>query len=184
MTNRKKRKLSIIPLLLLIILSAVFFSRAGRIINPEATVAPIQAVEVATTATASPAARDTATAKPAEKPPADTGAAKGTVEAVSAYLRAHGELPDYYLTKAEARDLGWSGGSVERYAPGHMIGGDRFGNNEGLLPDRSGRRWTEADIDTLGRDSRGAKRIVFSSDGLIYYTDDHYESFVQLEGGI
>ncbi len=182
MTNRKKRKLSLIPLLLLIILSAVFFSRAGRILNPEATPSPTQAVEAATTSTTAPTAKVAATSRPTAQPVAVVSAPKGTVNAVAAYLRAHGELPDYYLTKAEARALGWSGGSVERYAPGHMIGGDRFGNNEGLLPDRNGRRWTECDIDTLGKDSRGAKRIVFSNDGLIYYTDDHYESFTQLEG--
>ncbi len=59
------------------------------------------------------------------------------------------------------------------------IGGDRFGNREGLLPDASGRKWYEADIDYDGG-RRNAKRIVFSNDGLIYYTDDHYESFEQL----
>ena len=62
------------------------------------------------------------------------------------------------------------------------IGGDRFGNYEELLPDANGRTWTECDIDTLHAKSRGAKRIVFSNDGLIYYTDDHYESFELLYG--
>ena len=71
---------------------------------------------------------------------------------------------------------------MDKYAPGMCIGGDRFGNYEGLLPDAKGRRWTECDIDTLGAKSRGAKRIVFSNDGLIYYTDDHYESFELLYG--
>ena len=61
-----------------------------------------------------------------------------------------------------------------------MIGGDRFGNFEGLLPKKSGRSWTEADIGTMGKPSRGAQRIVFSSDGLIYFTKDHYESFEKL----
>jgi guanyl-specific ribonuclease Sa len=58
----------------------------------------------------------------------------------------------------------------------------RFGNYEGLLPEADGRSYTECDIDTLHQDSRGAKRIVFSNDGLIYYTDDHYESFTLLDG--
>ena len=62
------------------------------------------------------------------------------------------------------------------------IGGDRFGNYEGLLPETEGRRYTECDIDTMGRSSRGAKRIVFSNDGLIYYTGDHYKSFELLYG--
>ena len=58
----------------------------------------------------------------------------------------------------------------------------RFGNYEGLLPEADGRTYTECDIDTLGADSRGAKRIVFSNDGLIYYTEDHYETFELLYG--
>ena len=70
----------------------------------------------------------------------------------------------------------------DKYAKGKCIGGDFFGNYEGLLPKANGRSYTECDIDTLGKDSRGAKRIVFSNDGLIYYTDDHYESFELLYG--
>lgn len=105
----------------------------------------------------------------------------GSVDAVAAYIREKGELPDYYITKQEAGKLGWSGGSLEPYAPGKLIGGDRFGNYEGLLPKKAGRTWTECDIDTFGEKSRGAKRIVFSSDGLIYYTDDHYASFTELK---
>ena len=62
------------------------------------------------------------------------------------------------------------------------IGGDRFGNYEGLLPDAPGREYHECDIDTLHAASRGAKRIVYSNDGLIYYTEDHYESFILLYG--
>ena len=62
------------------------------------------------------------------------------------------------------------------------IGGDKFGNREGLLPKKNGRQYYECDIDTVGKSSRGAKRIVFSDDGLIYYTDDHYESFTLLYG--
>ena len=71
---------------------------------------------------------------------------------------------------------------MERYAPGKAIGGDTFQNREGLLPKKSGRTYKECDIDTLGKSSRGAKRIVFSNDGLVYYTDDHYKSFTLLYG--
>lgn len=106
-----------------------------------------------------------------------------TKEDVALYIHLYGELPSNFITKNEARDLGWEGGGLEDYAPGMCIGGDRFGNYEGLLPEAEGRTWTECDIDTLGEDSRGAKRIVFSNDGLIYYTDDHYESFEPLYGG-
>ena len=103
-------------------------------------------------------------------------------EDVALYIHIYGCLPENFITKDEARKLGWEGGSLEKYAPGKCIGGDRFGNYEGLLPDAPGRKWTECDIGTLGKDSRGAKRIVFSNDGLIYYTDDHYESFELLYG--
>jgi len=105
-----------------------------------------------------------------------------SAEEVALYLHTYGHLPDNYITKSEAASLGWEGGSVEPYAPDHAIGGDRFGNREGLLPDAKGRYYYECDIDTLNTDSRGAKRIVFSNDGLIYYTRDHYESFELLYG--
>lgn len=103
-----------------------------------------------------------------------------TKEDVALYIHTYGHLPDNFMTKNEARKLGWEGGGLEDYAPGMCIGGDRFGNYEGLLPED--REYTECDIDTMGRSSRGAKRIVFSQDGLIYYTDDHYESFTLLYG--
>lgn len=101
---------------------------------------------------------------------------------VALYIHVYGHLPSNFITKKEAEKLGWSGGSLEPYAPGKCIGGDRFGNYEGLLPKKTGRGYTECDIDTLGQKSRGAKRIVFSNDGLIYYTDDHYASFTLLYG--
>lgn len=103
-------------------------------------------------------------------------------EDVALYIHHYSRLPDNFITKSEARKLGWDSGSLEDYAPGKCIGGDRFGNYEGLLPKAAGRTYTECDIDTLGARSRGAKRIVFSNDGLIYYTDDHYESFTLLYG--
>ncbi|MBR4019341.1 MAG: ribonuclease [Clostridia bacterium] len=99
---------------------------------------------------------------------------------VALYIHTYGHLPNNFITKNEARELGWEGGSVEDYAPGCSIGGDRFGNYEGILPE--GKKYTECDIDTLGRSSRGSRRIVFSNDGCIYYTDDHYETFELLYG--
>ena len=103
-----------------------------------------------------------------------------TKEDVALYIHLYGCLPDNFMTKDEARDLGWEGGSLEPYAPGMCIGGDYFGNYEGLLPED--RDYTECDIDTLGANSRGPKRIVFSDDGLIYYTEDPYESLELLYG--
>ena len=104
-------------------------------------------------------------------------------EEVALYIHLYEHLPDNYVTKDEAEDAGWSGGNVERYTgEGTAIGGSYFGNREGLLPKAKGRNYTECDIDTVGTNSRGSKRIVFSNDGLIYYTDDHYESFELLYG--
>lgn len=103
-------------------------------------------------------------------------------EDVALYIHLYGRLPNNFITKSEARKLGWKSGSVEKYAPGKCIGGDHFGNYEGLLPNAPGRSYTECDIDTLGAKSRGAKRIVFSNDGLVYYTADHYASFTLLYG--
>ena len=98
------------------------------------------------------------------------------------YIHLYGHLPGNFVTKSEAEAAGWTGGSVDKVLPGKSIGGDVFGNREGLLPRAKGRSWTECDVNTRGRSSRGAERIVFSSDGLIYYSPDHYESFELLYG--
>jgi guanyl-specific ribonuclease Sa len=105
-----------------------------------------------------------------------------TKEDVGLYLHTYGHLPENFITKSEARALGWSGGGLDGYADGKCIGGDRFGNNESLLPEANGRKYYECDIDTLHADDRGPKRIVFSNDGLIYYSGDHYDSFELLYG--
>ena len=121
--------------------------------------------------------------EPAEEPAApDENSAYTSRDDVARYIHLYGHLPSNFITKKEAEKLGWQGGSLEPYAPGMCIGGSRFGNYEGLLPEKEGRFYTECDIDTLGADKRGAKRIVFSNDGLIYYTEDHYESFELLYG--
>ena len=97
------------------------------------------------------------------------------------YLEAHGELPDNFITKKEAKALGWDSryNYVGDVAPGKSIGGDRFGNYEGLLPSKKGRTWYECDTGYKGK-KRGATRLLYSSDGLYYYTDDHYNTFTQM----
>ena len=117
-----------------------------------------------------------------EKPVIDEDGVYTTKEDVALYIHTYGRLPGNFITKKEAEKLGWPGGDLRPYAPGKCIGGDRFGNYEGLLPAKKGRTYTECDIDTLDASKRGAKRIVFSNDGLIYYTGNHYESFELLYG--
>lgn len=101
-------------------------------------------------------------------------------ESVVLYLHYYGQLPPNFITKGEARKLGWSSGSVERYFPDGAIGGDTFTNRERILPSASGRTYTECDMYTNGGRSRGACRLVFSNDGLYFYTEDHYRTFTQL----
>ena len=129
---------------------------------------------------ASAAAPQTAVQAQPTWPVLDEDGSYTTAEDVSSYLLEYGHLPDNFITKKEAKALGWSSGSLEPYAPGKCLGGDSFGNREGLLPKAEGRTWTECDINTLGKDSRGDERLVFSNDGLIYYTGDRYKSFVFL----
>ncbi len=105
----------------------------------------------------------------------DENASYTTRDDVALYIHVYDKLPPNFITKKEAKKLGWTGGSLEEYAPGKCIGGDYYGNYEGLLPEDA--EYHECDIDTLGKKKRGAKRIVYSEDGYIYYTGDHYESF-------
>lgn len=100
---------------------------------------------------------------------------------VAAYLHQHQRLPDYYIRKGDARRQGWdpSKGNLCEVLPGRAIGGDRFSNREGGLPEKNGRRWFEADVNyQCGR--RGTDRMLYSSDGLIYVTRDHYRHFEQV----
>ena len=101
---------------------------------------------------------------------------------VALYIHTYGKLPKNFITKAKAQAAGWDGGGLDSVKSlyGKCIGGDTFGNYEKHLPTKSGRKYYECDIDTLHAKARGVKRIVFSNDGLIYYTDDHYQSFTRL----
>lgn len=103
-------------------------------------------------------------------------------QGIADYIFVHGRLPDNFITKDEAAKLGWdaSDNYVSDAAPGMSIGGDRFGNYEGLLPTKKGRIYYEADCNYTGG-RRNAERIVFSNDGLVFYTADHYESFVEMK---
>ena len=100
-------------------------------------------------------------------------------EEVAAYIHLYGHLPDNFITKSKARDLGWdnSKGNLWDVAPGKSIGGDRFGNYEGLLPEST--KYRECDVNYTGG-YRGADRLIYGEDGSIYYTNDHYNTFTQL----
>ena len=100
---------------------------------------------------------------------------------VALYLHLYKKLPANYISKTKAKKAGWDAekGNLWDVCPGKSIGGGTFYNDDSLLPEKSGRTWKECDIDYAGG-YRGAKRICYSNDGLIFYTDDHYQSFTQL----
>ena len=137
--------------------------------------------------TARPTATVTATAT--ETPAAEEDAAESTEEPgpiiepqrIADYIFEHGELPDNFITKKEAQAMGWDSryNYVSDVAPGMSIGGDYFGNYEGKLPRVKGRKYYEADC-WYTEGPRNAYRIIFSSDGHVWYTEDHYNTFVEL----
>lgn len=100
---------------------------------------------------------------------------------VAAYIHQFHHLPDNYITKTKAKKLGWEQqeGNLWDVLPGMSIGGGPFNNYDGKLPEEAGREYKECDIDYNGG-ARGGKRIVYSNDGLIFYTGDHYETFERL----
>lgn len=163
-----KRKLTALLLLLALLLSLTACGDAAQTID--------------TVQQAAQTVQELADAQEEETPAIEEDGTYTTKEDVALYIHTYGHLPENFITKKQAQALGWEGGSLEPYAPGKCIGGSRFGNYEGILPEKDGRTYTECDIDTLGAEKRGGKRIVFSNDGLVYYTEDHYETFELLYG--
>lgn len=123
----------------------------------------------------------TVTETTAEKLSVEKDGSYTTPEDVAEYIHTFGTLPNNFITKDEAKALGWDNkkGNLWDVAEGKSIGGDYFGNYEGLLPKAKGRKYTECDVNYEGG-YRGSERIIFSNDGLIYYTNDHYQTFTQL----
>ena len=177
------KKSTVIILALLIIFALFMWVSSGNDadVNSEDVNLPI-IEETDTPSTDNPDPQDTEETPAPTEAIIDEDGSYTSKEDVALYIHVYGHLPDNFITKKEAQALGWQGGSLEPYAPGKSIGGSHFGNYEGALPEAKGRSYTECDIDTMGAKSRGAKRIVFSNDGLIFYTDDHYESFTLLYG--
>ncbi len=167
--SRKALSLVLIVLLLL----------AGCAKQEAGTLSETTVFTQSTTPTVQPEAAAEKTAPTETENVPDADGQYTSKEDVALYLHIYGELPSNFITKKQAQKLGWEGGDLWRYAEGKSIGGDRFGNYEGMLPED--RDYKECDIDYRGG-KRNAKRIVFSADGLIYYTGDHYESFELLYG--
>ena len=175
MSRIRRRRAPHLLLLVLLLTSLLFTACAkqGQSSGASVSGSATTAASAATTASSESTDDDAA-------PIAEDGAYTSKDD-VALYIHTYGKLPSNFLTKKDAQSRGWesSKGNLQTVAPGMSIGGDRFGNREGLLPDKKGRQYYECDIDYDGG-RRNAKRIVFSDDGLIFYTDDHYASFEQL----
>ena len=180
LTRKRRGRLRILPLIL--ILSLLMLATGCQRKNPQQPQQPTEGASEATSlislelAQPEPEVQPEPTPEPEPAtPPIDENGTYTTKDDVALYIHTYGKLPQNFITKKAAKKLGWEGGSLEDYAPGKCIGGDYFGNYEGLLPED--KEYHECDIDTLGKSKRGAKRIIYSDDGYIYYTGDHYESF-------
>ncbi len=127
----------------------------------------------------------TATPAPSQTPQPEQDGPIIEPQAIADYLFVYGELPDNFITKKEAQELGWDSrrNDVSDVAPGMSIGGDRFGNYEGLLPKAKGRQYYECDC-YYTEGNRNGCRIVFSNDGLVYYTGDHYQTFEEMHPSV
>lgn len=156
--------------------------------SPEPTETPVPATPTPEpTATVAPTSTPEPTKAPTPEPTksplelVEEDGVYSTPDLVAAYIYTFHKLPSNFITKNEASKLGWNSkeGNLWDVTDEMSIGGDKFGNYEGLLPKAKGRQWYECDVNYYGG-YRGAERILYSNDGLIYYTDDHYESFTQL----
>lgn len=194
---RRSRSVPAHLLLLLITLSVVLLMLAGCIGNrPSTTSTPGQVTTVGSTQGTTLATTRTTTSIGTSR--AATTASTGTTTAtgttriredgrfssptdVALYLHTYRKLPRNYITKSAATKAGWesSKGNLWDVTDHMSIGGDVFGNREGLLPSKSGRIWYECDVNYAGG-FRGGERIVYSNDGLFYYSKDHYANFTRL----
>ena len=192
LSRLKHRSFFLFPALILLVLLPVL-SGCGKnagTVSPAATsvatassseASVVTSPEISSSGTAAASGETAATDGQEAAPALSEDGSYTSKEDVALYLHTYGHLPSNFLTKKEAQSRGWeaSKGNLQKVAPGMSIGGDRFGNREGLLPEKKGRQYYECDIDYEGG-SRNAKRIVYSDDGLIFFTDDHYASFEQL----
>lgn len=150
-------------------------TQAATTSKPAATTKPATTTKPAAT---TEARTEAATEATEEEQDIVWGESYTTAEDVAEYIYLYGELPENFITKKEAGELGWESreGNLWEVAPGMSIGGDYFGNYEGILPEG---KYRECDINYDGG-YRGEERIIYGEDGSVWYTDDHYESFTQL----
>ena len=168
-----------LPLLLLALVLVYWFLPGERVSAPQSapTERPADALSLVTSAPQTPANAPTAGDGGTAGETIDEHGSYTSKEDVALYVHTYGRLPSNFITKKEAEAAGWQGGPLDKVLPGMCIGGDYYGNYEGRLPKAKGRKWTECDLNTLGARVRGPERLIFSNDGLIYYTPDHYETF-------
>ncbi len=96
------------------------------------------------------------------------------------WIKYFGELPKYYVTKNEAKSSGWrQSKSPENYIPDKMIMGGIYHNKNDHLPNAPGRIWYEADINYY-EGKRNGHRFLWSNDGLMFVTYNHYETFYEI----
>lgn len=152
----------------------------GKNYKCKVTVKAVQQTPIASAGTTKDSSVTT-TPEVTGEPKVEENGSYDSKECVALYLELYHKLPSNYITKKEAKELGWQGGGLDPYKEGACIGGDYFGNYEKALPTEKGRKYYECDIDTMHASSRGAKRIVYSNDGYIYYTEDHYTTFTLIK---
>ena len=166
------------------LLSAVMLSGCTGCNKPQPvpTPAPTPAITEFPEPTETPGTDPVPTAEPSPEAAIDENGTFDTKDEVALYIYTYHHLPSNFMTKKEARKKGWEGGALHLVIDGMCIGGDYYGNYEGLLPD-VGEDYYECDIGTLKSKKRGSKRIIYTQSGDVWYTGDHYKSFEQLYDG-
>lgn len=176
------KRLPVFIATILVALSTCVLSACGSNAdsNPESSVSSTKSIVVSTTSSQSANVSNGSSSGDADISVDENGEYTSKSE-VAAYIHVYGHLPSNFISKTKARNAGWdsSKGNLQDVCPGKSIGGSRFYDDDDQLPKASGRTWTECDIDYHGG-YRGSKRIIFSNDGLIFYTEDHYKTFEQL----
>ncbi|MBK4717172.1 ribonuclease domain-containing protein, partial [Tenebrionibacter intestinalis] len=151
-------------------------TKAGALLTEKVVAKVASKAEVAAAANAGNAAHNAASYAGLKLDLKTTEAANDLVES----LRKTGQLPESYVNKAQAMDNGWKPGkALNNTSPGKQIGGDIFENSNNILPSSPGRVWREADIgidNTMSRSNQAGTRLLYSDDGLLYITTDHYET--------